>query len=111
MIGLLSPEAPTTGNVNGLREGLRELGYVEGQNIRFEYRWAEGRFERLPDLAAELVRPSVDVIVAFVTQAALTAKSATATIPIVMMGVGDPVESDSSPALRTPGATSRVRPS
>src|SRR5947209_623649 len=81
VIGLLSPEAATTGNVNGLREGLRELGYVEGRNIRFEYRWAEGRYERLPDLAAELVRLNVDVIVAFVTQASLSAKSATETIP------------------------------
>jgi putative tryptophan/tyrosine transport system substrate-binding protein len=80
VIGLLSPESATTGNINGLHEGLRELGYVEGQNIRFEYRWAEGRYEQLPDLAAELVRLKVNVIVAFVTQAALSAKSATKVI-------------------------------
>ena len=104
VIGLLSPESATTGNINGLHEGLRELGYVEGRDIRFEYRWAEGRYEQLPNFAAELVRLKVDVIVAFVTQAALSAKSATGTIPIVMVGV------DLSPPLRAPVATSRVRP-
>jgi putative tryptophan/tyrosine transport system substrate-binding protein len=103
VIGLLSPESATTGNVNGLHEGLRELGYVEGRDIRFEYRWAEGRYEQLPDFAAELVRLKVDVIVAFVTQAALSAKSATGTIPIVMVGVGDPVESGLIASLAHPG--------
>lgn len=76
---------------DGLREGLRELGYIEGHNIRIEYRWAQGNFERLTDLAAELVRLKVDVIVTFVTQASLAAKKATATIPIVMVGVANPV--------------------
>lgn len=76
---------------DGLREGLRELGYIEGQNNRIEYRWAQGNFERLPDLAAEPVRLKVDVIVTFVTQASLAAKKATATIPIVMVGVANPV--------------------
>src|SRR6478672_8559378 len=69
VVGVLSPEGPTTGNVNGLVEGLRERGYVEGRNIRFEYRWAAGKFDTLPALAAELVQMNVDVIVAFVTQA------------------------------------------
>jgi len=103
IIGLLSPESATTGNINGLRDGLRELGYVEGRNIRFEYRWAEGRYEQLPDLAAELVRLKVNVIVAFVTQAALSAKSATGTIPIVMVGVGDPVQAGLIASLAHPG--------
>jgi putative tryptophan/tyrosine transport system substrate-binding protein len=62
------------------RQGLRDLGYVEGQNMTIEYRWAEGRFERLPDLAAELVRLKVDVIVSVVTQASLAAKNATRTM-------------------------------
>ena len=67
------------------------MGYVEGNNIVVEYRSAEGRFDRLPELAAELVRLRVDVIVAVVTQASLAAKNATKTIPIVMLAVGDPV--------------------
>ena len=82
VIGVLSPEGPKTGNVNGLVEGLRELGYIDGQNIRLEYRWADGKFDRLPELAADLVRLHVDVIVAFVTQATEVAKTQTSTIPI-----------------------------
>jgi len=75
-------------------DGLRELGWVEGQSIAIEPRWAEGRSERLPGLAAELVQLKVDVIVASVTQASLAAKHATSTIPIVMVvGVGDPLGS------------------
>ena len=74
-------------------QGLRELGYVEGQNISIEYRWADGNFERLSDLAVELVRLKVDVIVAAASQASLAAKNATGTIPIVMVAVGNPVDS------------------
>ena len=103
VIGVLSPEGPKTGNVNGLVQGLRELGYVEGQNIRFEYRWAEGRFDHLPELAADLVRLQVDVIVAFVTQAAEVAKKQTSTIPIVMVGVSDPVGAGLAASLARPG--------
>jgi putative ABC transport system substrate-binding protein len=87
----------------GLRQGLRDHGYVEGQNIAIEYRWAHGRFERLPDLAAELARLKPDVIVAFVTQASLAAKNATSTIPIVMVAVGDPVRAGLVPSLARPG--------
>ena len=103
VIGILSPEGPKTGNVDGLVRGLRELGYVEGRNIRFEYRWAEGKFDRLPELAADLVRLQVDVIVAFVTQATEAAKKQTNTIPIVMVGVSDPVGAGLAASLAHPG--------
>jgi putative tryptophan/tyrosine transport system substrate-binding protein len=103
VVGVLSPEGPKTGNVNGLVQGLRELGYVEGQNIRFEHRWADGRFDRLAELAADLVRLQVDVIVAFVTQATEVAKNQTTTIPIVMVGVGDPVGAGLVASLAHPG--------
>ena len=73
--------------------GLRELGYVEGKNIIIEYRWAEGKYERLPGLAAELVQMKVDVIVAASTPAIQAAQQATTTIPIVMVRTGDPVGS------------------
>jgi ABC-type uncharacterized transport system substrate-binding protein len=74
-----------------LREGLRELGYLEGQNIAFEFRSAEGKLDRLPELAAELVRLKVDVIVALYVPCALAAKQATSEIPIVIIAA-DPVE-------------------
>jgi len=73
------------------RQGLRELGYIEGQNIPIEYRFASGRVERLPELAAELVRLKVDVIVTPATPASLAAKQATSTIPIVFAAVADAV--------------------
>ena len=103
VIGILSPEGPKTGNVDGLVQGLRELGYVEGHNIRFEYRWAEGKFDRLPELAADLVRLQVDVIVTFVTQATEAAKKQTSTIPIVMVGVSDPIGAGLTASLAHPG--------
>jgi putative ABC transport system substrate-binding protein len=72
------------------RQGLRELGYVEGQNVTIEYRFAEGRLDRLADLAAELIAAQVEVIVAAPSSSAVAAKRATGTIPIVMIAVGDP---------------------
>jgi putative ABC transport system substrate-binding protein len=85
-----------------LREGLRELGYVEGQNIAFEFRSAEGKPDRLPPLAAELVRLRVDVIVALYVPCALAAKQATRDIPIVIIAA-DPVETGIVPSLARPG--------
>src|SRR5712691_2891979 len=85
-----------------LREGLRELGHVEGQNIVFEFRSADGKLARLPELAAELVKLEVDVIVAFYTPCALAAKEATRKIPIVIVA-GDPVETGLVDGLARPG--------
>jgi putative tryptophan/tyrosine transport system substrate-binding protein len=85
-----------------LREGLRELGYVEGQNIAFEFRSAEGQLDRLPELASELVRLKVDVIVALYVPCALAAKQATRDIPIVIIAA-DPVETGIVPNLARPG--------
>jgi len=87
---------------NELREGMRELGYVEGQNIAFEFRSAEGKLDRLPELAAELVQLKVDVIVALYVPPSLAAKQATRDIPIVVI-VGDPVETGIVPSLARPG--------
>ena len=89
--------------VEALRAGLRDFGYVEGKNLVLEYRWAEGKFERLPGLAAELVQLKVDVIVTQTTPATRAAKAATATIPIVMAGVGgDPIASGFVASLARP---------
>jgi len=104
-IGYLS--TPTRESVeHGLQaflRKLRELGWVEGQNVIIEYRWAEGNVERLPDLAAELVRRNVDVIVAPAGSAALAAKNATSSIPIVMIFPSDPVEIGLVASLGRPG--------
>jgi putative ABC transport system substrate-binding protein len=86
-----------------LREGLREFGYAEGQNFVFEFRSADGNTDRLPNLAAELVRLSVDVIMATFTPCALAAKQATTTVPIVMAAVADPVGSGLVQSLARPG--------
>jgi ABC-type uncharacterized transport system substrate-binding protein len=84
-------------------QGLRDLGYVEGRNVVVEYRFAEGKLERYPALAAELVALKVDVIVAPITLAALAAKQATKTIPIVFAAVGDPITDGLVASLARPG--------
>ena len=89
--------------LNAFRLGLRELGWIEGQNIVIDYRFAEGRLDRLPDLAAELVQLKVDVIVSLGTQGVTAAKNATKTIPIVMIGVRDPVGIGLIASLARPG--------
>jgi putative ABC transport system substrate-binding protein len=104
-IGYLS--APTRESVEHVVQAflrrLRELGWVEGQNLVIEYQWAEGKVERLPALAAELVRRKVDLIVAPAASAVLAAKNATSSIPIVMIFPGDPVAMGLIASLRRPG--------
>jgi putative ABC transport system substrate-binding protein len=111
-IGVLSPGSPSGAGRNpsdlavlfaAFREGLRELGYVEGQNIKIESRWAEGNYDRLPGLAADLVRLKVDVIVTYGTPASQAAKRATGTIPIVMAAIIDPVASGLVTSIARPG--------
>jgi putative ABC transport system substrate-binding protein len=89
--------------ITGLGEALRELGWIEGKNIIWERRYAEDRLDRLPELAAELVRLKVDLIMAPGTLAPLAAKRATATIPIVMTAAGDPAGSGLVSSLARPG--------
>jgi putative ABC transport system substrate-binding protein len=89
--------------VAGLTAGLRDFGYVEGTNAVIEYRWAEGHYERLPGLVADLIRSNVDVIVTHGTPGALAAKQATTTVPIVMAIVGDPVAAGIVASFAQPG--------
>ena len=102
-LGILQPGAPPEPLVDALQQRLNELGYSEGHNIAYEYRWAEGKPQRLTELAKELVDLKVDVITAFSTPAAIAAQKATQTIPIVFAGVGDPVGSGLVSSLSRPG--------
>jgi putative tryptophan/tyrosine transport system substrate-binding protein len=101
-LGAASASADPT-RVEALRAGLRDLGYVEGKNIVIEYRWAEGNYDRLRVLAAELVRLKVDVLVTAGTPAISTAKQTTTTVPIVMAGSGDAVATGLVASLARPG--------
>src|SRR5436309_11492112 len=111
-IGVLWPNTPAT--FDFMRQGLNDLGYVEGQNMAFEFRWAEGKLDQLPELAADLVRLKVDLIVTLAPQATLAAKQTTQTIPIVFVAMGDPIASGVVPCLARPGAnltgTTRMLP-
>ena len=105
VIGFLGMASPTTfaPRLEGFRLGLRDFGYVEGTNITVVYRFAEGHYERLPELAADLVRSKVDLIVTHGTPGSLAAKQATTTIPIVMTSVGDPVATGIVASIARPG--------
>jgi putative ABC transport system substrate-binding protein len=106
-IGFLSPTSASDPRVQGFleafRHGLRELGYVDGRNVAIESRWAEGKYERLPALAAELVGLKVDVIVTYAVPGIRAAKEATNTLPIVMAVVVDPVATGLVASLARPG--------
>ena len=106
-LGFLSPSSPSNSRAASIfaafRQGLRELGYLEGRSITIESRWAEGNYDRLPGLAADLVRLRVDVIVAVAVPAIRAAKEATTTIPIVMAVVVDPVATGLVASLARPG--------
>jgi len=103
-VGVIAPHSPGASSAReAFRERLRDLGYAEGQNLTIESRWPYGGIEDLPDVAAELVRLRVDVIVTQGTPAAHAAKEATASIPIVMMQVGDPIGSGLVKTLARPG--------
>src|SRR5262245_24328783 len=104
-IGYLSSGSPSTnlGYLQAFLQGLRELGYVEGKNVLIEYKWAEGRFERMPELAEELVRLKVDIILAPNSAIARAAKKATTTIPIVMTNAGNPFGEGLVASLAHPG--------
>ena len=121
LLGSLAAQAQQTGNVYRIgflgnstaaleanlvgpfREGLRDLGYVEGRNVLIEYRWAEGKYDRFPALIGELLALKVAVIVTAGTPATLAVKKATTSVPLVMLAVGDPVGTGIVPSLSHPG--------
>ncbi len=107
-VGYLAAVSPSADapRLESFRQTLRELGYIEGQNIIVEYRHQDRDFERLPDIAAELVRLNMDVLVAVTTNAALAAKKSAGSVPIVFMGVTDPIAAGLVESLARPGGNS-----
>jgi putative tryptophan/tyrosine transport system substrate-binding protein len=105
VIGFLSPLSPDgySERLRGFRQGLNDVGYVEGENVAIEYRWAENQFDRLPALAAELVRRQVAVIATMSNVVALAVKATTTTIPIVFIATEDPVKLGFVASLARPG--------
>jgi putative tryptophan/tyrosine transport system substrate-binding protein len=105
MVGFLSggSPGPFAYLVRAFRQGLKETGFVEGQNLAIEFRWAEGRYERLPELVTDLIRREASVLAATTTPGALAAKAATTTIPIVFATDGDPVRLGLTGSLSRPG--------
>jgi ABC-type uncharacterized transport system substrate-binding protein len=102
-LGLLQPGLPESSFGKAMRDRLRALGYLEGRDIILETRWAEGKAERLTELAVELASLKLDAIIAFTTPAAIAAREATTTIPVVFLYVGDPVGTGVVPSLARPG--------
>ena len=105
LVAASASDSAYAGLIEAFRQGLRDLGYVEGRNIVIEYRYADGKYERLPALAAELARLKVAVIVSHGTPGPLAAKQATSAIPIIMTSAGDPVGSGLVSSLARPGGS------
>lgn len=101
LVGVLWPNPPATFDV--MRKSLADLGYIEGRSINFEYRWAQDKLDQLPELAAELVKLKVDLILTLAPPATAAAKNATQTIPIVFVNIGDPVVTGLVASLAHPG--------
>jgi ABC-type uncharacterized transport system substrate-binding protein len=102
-VGLIAPSPPTPTMLNAFRSGMRERGYVEGQNLSIAVRWPQETFDQNPRIVAELVSANVDVIVAWGTPSVIAVRRATSAIPVVMVGVGDPVGSGFIASLARPG--------
>ena len=102
-VGLIAAAPPTPAMLNAFRDGMRERGYIEGQNLSVAVRWPQGSFDQDPSVVTELVNSNVDVIVAWASPAVIAVRRATSTIPIVMVSVGDPVGSGFIASLARPG--------